>query len=244
MSYRLPTTVVPSRYEIRLEPDLDGATFAGHETITVQVREPVQEILLNAVELTIHDVSATGADGKAIRGTGSLDPATDRVHLVFSRALAPGEWRLALAFTGILNDQLHGFYRSTYKDESGRLHVIAATQFEAVDARRAFPCWDEPERKATFQVTLVVPDGFAAISNTATVREEPAGPGRRAVTFAETIRMSTYLVAFVVGEMEGTEAVHVGKTALRVWCVPGKLPLATFAREAGAFFLAFFERYY
>jgi puromycin-sensitive aminopeptidase len=244
MSYRLPTTVVPSRYEIRLEPDLDGATFAGHETITVHVEEPVQEIVLNAVELTIHDVSATGADGKAIRGTASLDPATDRVHLAFSRPLAPGQWRLALAFTGILNDQLHGFYRSTYKDESGRLHMIAATQFEAVDARRAFPCWDEPERKATFQVTLVVPDGFAAISNTAIVREEPAGPGRRAVTFAETIRMSTYLVAFVVGELEATEAVHVGKTALRVWCVPAKLPLATFAREAGAFFLAFFERYY
>jgi puromycin-sensitive aminopeptidase len=243
-SYRLPRTVIPSRYDIRLEPDLDTATYAGEEAIQVEVRDEVDEVQLNAVELTFTRVEAEGPDGTRLEGAASLDPASDRVHLRFPRALRPGEWILHLAFRGILNDQLHGFYRSTFKDAEGRTHVMACTQFEAVDARRAFPCWDEPAVKAVFGVTLVVPDGYTAISNTAPIREEPAGPGRRAVTFGDTIRMSTYLVAFIVGELESTEPVMVGKTPLRVWCVQGKRHLAEYARTAGAFCLDFFERYY
>ena len=235
---------MPGRYDLRLEPDLDAATYAGEEAIQVEVREEVDEVQLNAVELTVTHVLAEGPDGARIEGTSSLDPESDRLHLRFPRALRPGDWTLRLAFRGILNDQLHGFYRSTFKDAEGRTHVIAATQFEAVDARRAFPCWDEPAFKAVFGVTLVVPEGYAAISNTAPVREEPAGPGTRAVTFADTIRMSTYLVAFIVGELGSTEPVMVGKTPLRVWCVPEKVHLAEFARRAGAFCLDFFERYY
>jgi puromycin-sensitive aminopeptidase len=243
-SHRLPRTVVPSRYDIRLEPDLDAATYTGEEAIQVEVRDETAEVQLNAVELTITRVSAEGTDGTRLDGTATLDPTSDRLHLHFPRALHPGPWTLHIAFQGILNDQLHGFYRSTFKDAEGRTHVMAATQFEAVDARRAFPCWDEPALKAVFGITLVVPEGYAAISNGAPVREEPAGPGRRAVTFADTIRMSTYLVAFIVGELEATEPVMIGKTPLRVWCVRGKVHLAGFARTAGAFCLDFFERYY
>ncbi len=243
-SHRLPRTVVPSRYDLRLEPDLHAATFAGEAAITVEVRDATDEVQLNAVQLTITRVAAEAPDGVRVEGTASLDPATDRAHLRFLRVLHPGEWVLRLEFRGILNDQLHGFYRSTYRDAAGATHVLAATQFEAVDARRAFPCWDEPACKAVFGVTLVVPDGYAAISNTTPVREQPAGPGKRAVTFADTIRMSTYLVAFIVGELAATEPVMVGKTPLRVWCVPDKLRLADFARRAGAFSLEFFERYY
>jgi puromycin-sensitive aminopeptidase len=243
-SHRLPRTVVPSRYDLRLEPDLEHATFAGEEAVQVEVRDETDEVQLNAVELAITRVDAEGPDGARLEGSASLDAETDRVHLRFPRPLRPGEWTLRLAFRGILNDQLHGFYRSTFKDGEGRTHVLAATQFEAVDARRAFPCWDEPALKAVFGVTLVVPDGYTAVSNTAPVREEPAGPGKRAVTFADTIRMSTYLVAFIVGELEATDPVMVGKTPLRVWCVPGKRHLAGFAQRAGAFCLDFFERYY
>jgi puromycin-sensitive aminopeptidase len=243
-SHRLPRTVVPGRYDIRLEPDLDTATYAGEEVVQVEVREETDEVLLNAVELTITKVVADGPDGVRLEGTASLDPENDRARLHFPRPLCPGEWSLRISFQGILNDQLHGFYRSTFKDAEGRTHVMAATQFEAVDARRAFPCWDEPALKAVFGVTLVVPDGYTAISNTAPIREEPAGAGRRAVTFGDTIRMSTYLVAFIVGELESTEPVMVGKTPLRVWCVRGKRHLATYASTAGAFCLAFFERYY
>src|SRR5580765_2550827 len=183
MDYRLPTMVVPSRYDIRLEPDLDAATFAGHETIAITVSEPVGEILLNAAELVIRSVSVQTADGQVVEGSASLDEAAERARLTFPQPIPPGEHRLTLDFTGILNDRLHGFYRSTYKDAAGGSHTIAATQFEATDARRGFPCWDEPAFKAVFGVTLVVADGLAAVSNCAIVREEPLGDGRRAVHF-------------------------------------------------------------
>src|SRR6185503_3017908 len=113
MDYRLPTSVVPSRYELRLVPDLDAATFAGEETVTVTIREPVSEITLNAAELAIQSVSARDAAGAAVEGTATLDEAQERARLLFPSPLAPGEWRLTLAFTGVLNDRLHGFYRST-----------------------------------------------------------------------------------------------------------------------------------
>ncbi len=242
--YRLPTTVVPSRYDIRLEPDLEAATFAGEEAITVTVMEPVSEIVLNAAELAIPSVSIENVEGVVVQGSVGLDEPAERVRFAFPAPIAPGEWRLRVRFTGILNDRLHGFYRSTYRDAAGVAHTMAATQFESTDARRGFPCWDEPAFKAVFAVTLVVPEGLAAVSNTAVVSEMPTGPGRRAVSFADSIRMSTYLVAFVVGELEATEAVVIGKTPLRIWCVPGKKSLARVAQEIGAFSLDFFERYY
>ena len=244
VDYRLPTTVVPSRYDLRLEPDLDKATFSGEETVTVEVREPVTEIVLNAAELRIESAVMEDASGALVEGSVALDEPAERARILFPAPIAPGPWRLRLRFTGILNDRLHGFYRSSYKDAAGVAHTIAATQFEATDARRAFPCWDEPAAKAVFGVTLVVPEGLAAISNTAVVSESPAGPGRRAVTFADSIRMSTYLVAFVVGELEATPPVMVGKTPLRIWCVPGKTHLARVAQQIGAFSLEFFEQYY
>ena len=244
MDYRLPTTVVPTRYEIRLQPDLEAATFLGEETIAVTVQESVTEIVLNAAELRIQSVAIESGAGEVLQGSVALEEDAERARLMFPAPIAPGEWRVRLAFTGILNDRLHGFYRSTYKDAAGASHSIAATQFESTDARRGFPCWDEPAFKAVFGVTLVVPEGLAAVSNTAVASEAPASPGKKAVTFADTIRMSTYLLAFVVGELEATEPVMIGKTPLRVWCVPGKAPLARFGLACGAFSLEFFERYY
>jgi puromycin-sensitive aminopeptidase len=244
MDYRLPTSVVPSRYEIRLTPDLEAATFAGEETVTVTVGEPVMEIVLNAAELAIQSVAARDAAGAVVQGTAALDEAQERARLIFPSPLAPGEWRLTLVFTGILNDKLHGFYRSTYKDPGGVTHTIAATQFEATDARRAFPCWDEPAFKGVFAVTLVVPERLVAVSNTSVIAEEPTGDGRKIVRFADSITMSTYLVAFVVGDLEAAAPVMVGSTPLRVWAVPGKTRLARFALDCAAFSLEFFEKYY
>ncbi|MBI3626090.1 MAG: M1 family metallopeptidase [Candidatus Rokubacteria bacterium] len=238
--FRLPKTVVPERYEIRLEPDLGRFTFAGEETVFITIREPVREIVLNAAELEIHQVSIQYGQGVVLKGEATLDPTTERARLSFPETLAPGAWRLVLTFTGVLNDKLHGFYRSTYNDK-----ILAVTQFEATDARRAFPCWDEPDFKAVFQVTLVVPEHLQAISNTPVVSAQAvAGTGRKAVTFAATIKMSTYLVAFVVGELEATEPIRVGATPLSIWTVPGKTSLARFAQEIAAFSLAFFEQYY
>jgi puromycin-sensitive aminopeptidase len=244
MDYRLPTTVVPSRYDIRLEPDLEAATFSGEETIAITVGEPVSEIVLNAAELTVQSASVQTADGATVQGSAALEVEEERVRLLFASPIPAGEQRLTLSFRGILNDRLRGFYRSTYKDAAGASHTIAATQFEATDARRCFPCWDEPALKAVFAATLVIPEGLAAVSNTRVTGESPAGPGRKAVAFADTIKMPTYLVAFVVGELEASEPVMVGPTPLRVWCVPGKRHLTRFALDIGAFALDWFERYY
>ncbi len=137
-------------------------------------------------------------------------PSEERAALDFAAPLEPGEATLRLGFDGILNDKLHGFYRSTFTDDAGTEHVIATTQMESTDARRAFPCFDEPDLKATFEVTLVVDESLAAFSNGAVVEETPAPGGRRRVRFAPTMAMSTYLVAFVVGPLEATEPVDVG----------------------------------
>jgi len=244
-SYKLPTTVRPERYQLRLTPDLIAFTFAGEETVALQILEPIKEIVLNAAELHIHTVAATSAGGRTISGSVTLDDINERAMLAFPEMLTPGSWSLHLTFTGVLNDKLHGFYRSTYKDENGQDKMLASTQFESTDARRAFPCWDEPAHKAVFQTTLVIPEHLTAISNTAIVRETSIpGAGKKEVVFADTIKMSTYLVAFIVGEFEGTDPVYVDNAPLRVWAVPGKRHLAKFGQEIGVESLRFFSQYY
>ena len=243
--YRLPITVIPERYEIKLGPDFSAATFAGEEKVLIQIVEPVRQVIVNAAELEFQAVSIKGPGGKIVRGNAALDIENEQATFDFPETLNPGRWELQIAFSGILNDKLHGFYRSTYKDPNGREKTLASTQFESTDARRAFPCWDEPAFKAVFQVTLVVDHALTAISNARVLRETPLpGTGKKEVVFADSIQMSTYLVAFIVGEFEGTDPVMVGNAPLRVWAVPGKGHLAKFAQEIGAFSLAFFSRYY
>jgi len=226
-----------------LEPDLTAARFAGQETITLTVHQPISEIVLNAIELDITSAQIEGATGSARQATIRLDEATQRCHLSFTEPLSPGIWKLAIAFRGTLNDKLRGFYRSTYKDEHGVAHSLAATQFEATDARRGFPCWDEPDFKAVFATTLVVDPMLTAVSNTTIASETHAG-GKKVVRFDDTIKMSTYLVAFIVGRIEPTKPVMVGQTPLRLWAVPGKGHLARFGQDIAAASLSFFESYY
>src|SRR6266852_79807 len=208
--YRLPRTVVPSRYDLRLEPDLVTHTFAGEETIAVDVREATAEVFVNTAELAISEVVADNGASDRISGVATADEEAERSRLAFERPLGVGAWRLRLRFRGILNDKLRGFYRSTYKDPSGASRTIAATQFEATDARRAFPCWDEPDFKAVFATTLAIGPALSAVSNTMIASETLAGD-RKVVRFADTIRMSTYLVAFVVGELEATDSRQLGR---------------------------------
>jgi puromycin-sensitive aminopeptidase len=243
--YRLPTTVTPERYEMRLTPDLSAATFAGEEKVYIQVHERVRQIVLNAAELEFNSVVVKGPNGITIQGEAGLDEENEQATLNFAHDLSPGQWELRLSFSGILNDKLHGFYRSTYKELQGKEKVLASTQFESTDARRAFPCWDEPALKAVFQVTLVIDEGLAAISNARVIRETPLrSSGKKEVVFADSVKMSTYLVAFIVGEFEGTEPAMVGSAPLRVWAVPGKRHLAKFAQEIGRFSLSHFSSYY
>lgn len=241
--YRLPRHVLPHRYELRLEPDLTSATFSGVVTIALTVTQSTSTVILNAVDLTISSATLTEKAGDRLDAMIELDQAMQRCRLMFPRLISAGEAQLTLVFQGKLNDQLRGFYRSTYKDQAGVSRTMAATQFEATDARRAFPCWDEPDFKAVFATTLVIDPSLTAVSNTSVVSDSIQS-GKKVMRFADSMKMSTYLVAFIVGQLEATKPVFVGKTPLRLWTVPGKQPLTPFGIEIAAASLKFFEEYY
>jgi puromycin-sensitive aminopeptidase len=242
--HRLPRTVVPSHYQLRLSPDLAEARFEGHVVIDVDVVEPIDNIVLNAAELTIESAVLFNEGGTRIEAEAKVDEAAERATLTLAQQAAPGAWKLEILFQGILNDDLRGFYRSVYTDDAGNEKTIATTQFEATDARRAFPCWDEPEHKATYGVTLVVDESLTAISNNPEISRADAGDGKVAITFSDTMKMSTYLVAFIVGELEVTDPVDVDGIPLRIAYAPGKGHLTDYALEAGAFALRFYADYY
>ncbi|MDP9069800.1 MAG: M1 family metallopeptidase [Actinomycetota bacterium] len=241
---RLPRAVEPDRYELTLAPDLPGASFAGEERVRVRVHEPVAEVVLNAVELAIQRAELVAEDGTSLAATVRHDDEAERAVITLEGTARPGVHTLHLAFSGTLNDELRGFYRSRFTDEHGTAHTIGTTQFEPTHARRAFPCWDEPDRKATFAVTLVVDDALTAISNSEIVERADVGDGRHQVRFAETMPMSTYLVAFIVGPFEVSDPLDVDGVPVRVACVPGKQDLAGFALEVAAHALRFFSRYF
>jgi puromycin-sensitive aminopeptidase len=245
--YRLPRTVTPRHYDLTLEPDLAAATFAGHAAVQVEVHEATDRIVLNAIELDVAQASLEGPDGTVVEASDiDLDEERERLTVVFPSPIGPGPATLRTTFTGILNDKLHGFYRSTFTDTDGAEQVLATTQFEATDARRAFPCWDEPDRKATFGITLVVDDDLFAVSNAREVARRPAEgrPGKVSVSFADTMKMSTYLVAFAVGPLEATDPVDVDGKPLRVVYPKGKGHLTAYALEVGQFCLEYFRDYY
>lgn len=241
--YRLPRSVVPHHYDLTLKPDLEDASFVGSERISVEVIEPIDAIVLNSAELEIGEVFATDAADRSIEMAVTFDESAERATLQAPETLSPGPWTLSLSFSGVLNDRLVGFYRSRYDDEEGETRTIAASQFEATEARRAFPCWDEPDLKATFDVTLDVEDHLLAVSNSAVI-EEVIADGRKIVRFATTMKMSTYLVAFVVGPLEATDPVDVDGVPLRVIHQPGKGALTEFSLEAATFSLQFLRDYY
>jgi len=242
--YRLPRHVVPHRYDLTIEPDLENAVFAGRVEISVTVEESTDEIVLNAIDLELDEITLTNENDDILTAAVTYEEDTERARLALSRSATSGDWTLTIAFKGILNDKLRGFYRSTFTDQEGKLRTIATTQFEATDARRAFPCWDEPEFKAVFGVTLVVDSDLLAVSNAGEVDRQDTGDGKVAVRFADTMKMSTYLVAFVVGALEATDPVYVDGIPLRIIHAPGKAHLTGFALEAGAYFLRWLASYY
>ncbi len=235
--YRLPHTVLPARYRLSLEPDLVNASFSGTVSIDVTATEAVESVTMNADELHIISVKVGGVDA-----TFHLEPNTER--LVIAAPIEPGASTIDIEFTGIINDKLRGWYRSTFRDENGVERVIATTQMQATDCRRAFPCFDEPEFKAVFEITLVVEPDLLAVSNGPEADRIARDDGKHVVRFKPTMVMSTYLVAFVVGPLEATDPVDVDGVPLRVVHVPGKGHLTEFALEIGAFSLRWYQQYY
>jgi puromycin-sensitive aminopeptidase len=235
--YRLPRTVLPSKYAVSLSPDLDKASFTGSVTISAEATQTVNEIVLNAIELDIHAVEVNGSPVPF-----SLNEELER--LIIDVAVSPGPITLHISFTGTLNDKLRGFYRSTFTDENGAIRTIATTQMQSTDCRRAFPCFDEPDFKATFAIDITCDADLLAVSNGREIRRETQPNGQVRIWFSETMLMSTYLVAFVVGPLEATEPVMVGSLPLRVIHVPGKSHLTEFGLRVGAFCIEWFENYY
>ncbi len=236
--YRLPGGIRPTRYDVQLRPALETATFTGRVEISLTIASDTDMIVLNAAEL---EITTCAINGNA--ATWELDEQTERMVIHAADTLAAGTCCLSITFDGILNDKLSGFYRSTYHDDDGNEQVIATTQMQATDCRRVFPCWDEPDFKAVFGITLDVDADLTAISNGSEIERNTAD-GRTVIRFADTMVMSSYLVAFVVGRLEMTDPIDVDGTPIRVVHVPGKGHLTGFALDSGAFCLRWFQEYY
>ena len=230
---RLPGNVRPDHYSLALAPDLKTATFTGTETIDVTLAAPSKTITLNALELKIDTVTANGEPG-----TVSFDPEKEQATFTFAKVLPAGHATIAVAYSGILNDKLRGFYLSKSKARN-----YAVTQFESTDARRAFPCFDEPALKATFDVSLTIDKGDSVISNTNMIADQPVGDAKHTVSFATTPKMSTYLVAFLVGDFVCTKGSSDG-VPIRACATPDKAELTPFAVHAAEHFLKYYDTYF
>ena len=200
----LPLDVAPSHYSLELTPDLETLDYTCVQQIVCSVAKETSEITLHQKEIYITSASFTDANSKTITANElSYNSKANTVKLVFESPLVVGEGTLDIKFRGILNGDMAGFYKSSYSDANGAKKLVASTQFEALDARRAFPCWDEPGVKATFSVTLIVPAHLTAISNMPelSVTHLP-GTGsayKKKVVFHKSPKMSTYLLAWAVG---------------------------------------------
>ena len=243
--WKLPTTVRPTLYTLTLEPDLDNFTFTGSETIAIVVDEPTSAIKMNSAEIAVQSATLTLSDGSERQPEAiTFDEEKETVSFDFADAVPAGAAELAIEFTGELNDKLRGFYRSSYTDVDGNQRWMATTQFESTDARRAFPCWDEPAVKAAFDITLTVPRELEAISNTEPVSETNTDGGKKIVRYAETPVMSTYLLAFIVGDLACVQDRTRDGVLMRVWATRGNEDKGQYALETSMALLDYFHDYF
>ncbi|VAI31888.1 unnamed protein product [Triticum turgidum subsp. durum] len=237
---RLPSFAAPRRYELFLRPDLVACTFSGSVAISVAVSAPTRFLVLNALDLS---VNRTSIRFQALEPTEVVFFKDDGVLVLgFAKELPLGEGLLKMDFNGILNDQMRGFYRSKYQYK-GKERNMAVTQFESVDARRCFPCWDEPAFKAKFKLTLEVPSELVALSNMPVGNATFAGP-IKTVRYLESPPMSTYLVAIVVGLFEYVEGMTTKGTRVRVYTQIGKSNQGKFALDVGVKSLNLYKDYF
>lgn len=242
--HRLPRHIFPVHYDIRLEPDLETLSFQGEVGIDVTVLEPADSMVLNAAEIDVKSSRLVGDVGPVEISELIYDEDAERIAFRLGRVIEPGDYRLEVEYSGTINDQLRGLYKSVYRDADGNEHLIATSQCQAIDARRVFPGWDEPDFKATFQTSMVVAEGLEAYSNTGEIQRAPTEDGRVEFRFAKTMKMSTYLLAFIAGPFEATPPIIVRGTPIRIIVPRGNLHLTEVALENAAFCFEYLSDYY
>src|SRR5579859_3207315 len=235
---RLPDNVIPESYDLNFEPDLSAATFSGDETIHVRLLKAATSVVLNSAEIEIKEASIASGDFKQA-AFFKTDDKLETATITVPNMVPAGPAEIHIRFTGILNDKLRGFYLS----QTARRRY-AVTQFEATDARRAFPSFDEPDKKATFDITLVVDKGDTAISNEKLIADTPGpGDGKHTLHFATTKKLSSYLVAMLVGDFQCIDG-SADNTPIRACATPDKKDDAKFALEAAEYVLHYYNDYF
>jgi len=236
---RLPELATPQHYKLTFASNFDKDSFAGEETIQIQVLKPTAEIVLNSAEIEFQDASVASG-GTTQTAKVALDKEKETATLSVDKPLQPGPATLNIHYTGILNNELRGLYLG--KDATGKKYAV--TQFESTDARRAFPSFDEPAYKATFDITVIADKGHTAISNGRVLSDVPGpGEGKHTVHFATTAKMSSYLVALAVGDFEYIEGSADG-IPIRVYGPPGTKQYDAFALEVAEQCMKYFNHYF
>ena len=234
---RLPGGATPEHYTLSFDIHFSNDTFEGDETIAIKLDKPSKTITLNALEIDFHEATVSAA-GQTQTATISSDEKNEMATFTVADEIPAGAAVVHIKYTGHLNDKLRGLYLSTY---NGRKYAV--TQMEATDARVAFPSFDEPAYKATFDITAIVDKGDTAISNNEIVSDTP-GPGdQHTIKFATSPKMSSYLVALTVGDWK-CEHDQVDGIKLGVCTVPGKENLTHFPLEATKAILHYYNDYY
>jgi aminopeptidase N len=235
---RLPTNVIPESYDLTFTPNLEKATFSGEETIHVRLLKPAKTITLNSAEIEFQEVKITSGSFHMVV-PATTDEKSDQVTFTVPVEVPARDYEIHIRYTGILNDKLRGFYLSQTPKRR-----YAVTQFESTDARRAFPCFDEPAYKAVYNIKLVIDKGDTAISNGKIVSDSPGpGDGKHTLTFSPSPKMSTYLVAMMVGDFVCKSGAADG-IPIRVCTVPGKENLVGWALTSAENILKFYDTYY
>jgi aminopeptidase N len=238
---KLPKDVRPTEYSIRIKPDLQKLTFIGSETVRLHAEKPVTKLVLNALEM---EIASASVDGRVLpKKAISLDEAEQTLTLSLPDEFSAGDHKLALVFSGKINSQGQGLFYARYREQgTNENKIMLGTQLEATDARRMFPCWDEPSFRARFQLTTVVPEKFIAVSNMPVQGEEKIAGGKE-VRFATSPSMSSYLVVLVAGELDSIEAEQDG-VKLRVVTTKGKAAMGRYALESAARILHYYNHYF
>lgn len=236
---KLPKAVVPIHYAIELRPDIANLALPGVEIVDIEVRAPTARLTLNAVNTTFASVTV---DGDAARADVALDTRAETATFTFAQPLGVGPHKLRIEFAAQINKFDRGFFFVDYPTDNGVKRLLTS-KLEPSDARRIFPCWDEPAFKASFALTVTVPRNFLAVGNMPVVSEAPLAPNLKRVAFAPTPKMSTYLFVLTVGELERITA-EVDGVTVGVVATAGKAAKGQFALDSGVKLLSWFNDYF